>query len=439
MTQTVLNLKDWLLDQSSGDGGNTIFSDELRSKAVDTIKAGKFPTRKDEEWRYTPVKELLAKSVSTESLTEDLDTAIENAKQALPEAWHLVFIDGSLSPDHSDNLKELKGLSFSQITDPKATDMVKLESRVSAASWSDDNVFKDLNIGLSRTASQLLVAKDSVISHPVHLLHIRVNSGSVSVATPLVFIDLEANSKITIIEQYLTLPEQSNFNFPLTFMQLGQGSKLVHYKLGMESSRTEHISNTHAQVASDASLTAHQYLLGSNLSRTNTEVILAEPGAEVVLRGIYLGEKKQHLDIRTYIDHAAPHCVSNQHYRGILNDQARGVFNGLVLVQRDAQHTDAQQSNKNLLLSDEARVDSKPQLEIFADDVKCAHGATVGQLDQDALFYLQSRAISKNDAKLMLTKAFTAEVTADIEIESLRSWVEDAIINRLNKLPADHV
>ena len=179
---------------------------------------------------------------------------------------------------------------------------------------------------------------------------------------------------------------------------------------------------------------SHQYLLGSNLTRSNLEVSFTGPGAEAVLRGVYLGDDNQHLDVRTYLDHAQPHCSSNQHFRGILNGHSRGVFNGLVLVREHAQKTDAQQSNKNLLLSRDARVDTKPQLEIFADDVKCAHGATVGELDSNALFYLQSRGINKKDAALMLTRAFAAEVTQEIDIDSLRNYVQDKISTSLDEI-----
>ena len=158
-----------------------------------------------------------------------------------------------------------------------------------------------------------------------------------------------------------------------------------------------------------------------------------------MLRWVYLGDDKQHLDVRTYLDHAHPHCSSDQHFRGILNGHSRGVFNGLVLVRKHAQQTDAQQSNKNLLLSRDARIDTKPQLEIYADDVKCAHGATVGELDSDALFYLQSRGIGKKDATLMLTRAFAAEVTQEINIDSLQAYVQGKIAASLDEMVAPGV
>lgn len=432
MSTSSYKLQDWLQAQQKQADGPFALPAHLRQTALESLSKGDFPTRKHEEWRYTPMKRILDTDLKSAKSLSGVSQQVALARKVLPQANLLVLLDGILSTDHSDPVEEMSGLTIKSVGADDNSD-VFLEM-IESAQWSDNNIFKDLAQGLSVSATLIELDKGIEINDDIQILHISTENEGTPVKPSILAISMAANSKLSIVENFVTSEGEVSLTTPLRYARVGHGSKLTHSVIGDTHKTCQFVSNLHAEVAESATFKSHQYLLGSSLSRTNAEIKLAGPNANVVLRGIYLGEDDQHLDIRTYIDHAVPHCVSDQHYRGILNDEARGVFNGLVLVRPDAQHTDAQQSNKNLLLSDKARVDTKPQLEIFADDVKCAHGATVGQLDKDALFYLQSRAISKPDAQLMLTLAFTAEVTDDIESGDLRTWIEDKISQRLNTL-----
>ena len=432
MTQMTNNFSEWISRQVA-DSGTYALSDNLRSASLEHLKTGVFPTRKDEEWRYTPLSNILNSAPTTASSGVS-PGFIQELKSAVSHAPALVFIDGIFSENDSDDLSELRGmgLTVKSMHDLDSSARRRAEETIENARLSDDNIFQHIALGLSRNGLFIEVPNHTELETPLHLINISSNQVEVSFNTPLSIIRIGDNSRFTLVEQFATPEGTTSITVPATYIQIDQGAGLKHLKIGVESSTANHIANTAVSVASSAEYVSHQYLLGSQLTRSNVEVSFSGPDAHAVLRGIYLGDDEQHLDMRTYLDHAHPHCSSDQHFRGILNGKSRGVFNGLVLVREHAQKTDAQQSNKNLLLSRDARIDTKPQLEIFADDVKCAHGATVGELDNDALFYLQSRGIGKAEAALMLTRAFAAEVTQEIEIEALRSYVETKVSESLD-------
>jgi Fe-S cluster assembly protein SufD len=240
-----------------------------------------------------------------------------------------------------------------------------------------------------------------------------------------------ARSRATVIESYWGNAGDAYFTNALTEIVLGEGAAIDHYKLQNEAEAASHIALIQVEQGRSSRFASHSFSLGGSLARNELRVTLDGEGAECVLNGLYLAGGKQHLDNTTQIDHAKPHCKSRQLYKGILDGQSRAVFNGRVLVRPDAQKTDAQQTNKNLLLSDEAEVDTKPQLAIYADDVKCAHGATVGQLDEEAMFYLRSRGLPQNLAKSLLTFAFASEMIALVGPESLRSQIRGRVASRL--------
>ncbi len=434
MAPTTNHFAEWISKQATtGDAEDFALSPEIRSPSLNILQEGIFPSRKDEEWRYTPISELLTQKPSPNTSGQSIDgKKIETLKSAIPEAHHLVFIDGAYSPDFSDGLEGIEpGLSVLELSRLNQESRQQAEAIIHDSKLSDDNIFQHIALGLSRSGLFIEVKENVEIEKLLHLIFISSSSSSSTFSNPVNIVRLGKHSQLKIVEQYASDSEISGATVPASYFRIDEGSGLTSYKLGMESSFTNHVCNSAVSVASHATFTSHQYLLGSKLTRSNMEVSFDGPGAEAILRGIYLGDESQHLDVRTYIDHAHPHCSSSQHFRGIMNGQSRGVFNGLVLVREYAQKTDAQQSNKNLLLSRDARIDTKPQLEIFADDVKCAHGATVGELDENALFYLQSRGISKTDAALMLTRAFAAEVTEEIDIESLGKYVQTRIANSL--------
>ncbi|NQV50641.1 MAG: Fe-S cluster assembly protein SufD [Candidatus Marinimicrobia bacterium] len=433
---------EWLNKQiHSSNSGAFALSPELRATSLSVLDAGVFPNRKNEEWRYTPLREILSQSPVLADKTQINPALIAAFKEAVPNALHLVFVDGEFSNEFSGSISALDktGLTIEHISTLHGESRKRAEDTIRQSSLSDDNIFQHISLGLSRSGLFIEIQKNHEVDRIVHILHLSTKSESRNFSNPVHVVRVSENSHMQLLEQYASIDAGKALSVPAVYIEVADGAGLDHFKIGLESNQSDHVSNTVVQVASSGVYKSHQYLLGSRLTRANLEVIFSGAGAQASLRGIYLGNADQHLDIRTFMDHAFPHCSSDQHFRGIMNDQSRGVFNGMVLVRRDAQKTDALQSNKNLLLSREARVDTKPQLEIYADDVKCAHGATVGELDKDALFYLQSRGIEKAEAKLMLTRAFAAEITQEIEIETLRSYVQDRISNLLDGVHASNV
>ncbi|NQV42848.1 MAG: Fe-S cluster assembly protein SufD [Candidatus Marinimicrobia bacterium] len=440
MAQLTNNFSDWL-NQRVDTESSFAFSEAVRSPSLSKLAGGIFPTRKDEEWRYTPLGPVLDSSPGKDSASElDIDF-ISNLKQAVPTGHTIIFINGDYSEKYSDDPLSLDdtGLSITHLTQLKGPALKMAEDIIVHSNLTDDNIFQHISLGLSQAGLFIHVEKNAASKTPIHIIHISTAHSATSFTNPVNVVRLENNSHLKIVEQYASPGDSAVITVPANYIQLEDGAGLEYYRIGIENAETQHVCNTSVKVGASASFTSHQYLLGSNLTRSNLEVSFSGPGAEAVLRGVYLGDDNQHLDVRTYLDHAHPHCSSDQHFRGILNGHSRGVFNGLVLVREHAQKTDAQQSNKNLLLSRDARVDAKPQLEIFADDVKCAHGATVGELDSDALFYLQSRGIDKKDARLMLTRAFAAEVTQEIGIESLQTYVKGKIATSLDEIVSPRV
>ena len=436
------NFAAWVKQQSdSGQDKDFILSHDLRSTSLSILNDSSYPTRKDEEWRYTPLNDLFAQTPIQAQLNFISPSGVAELKSAVPGAHHLVFVDGQFSQDLSTEIQSLSanGVSVKLIADLGSPEQSRMEHAISNSRFSDDNIFQHISLGLSRVGLFIEVEDNSEANSMLHLIYITTTENGHAFTNPVNVISLGSHSRLKVVEQFTSVKNAQDIAIPASYFVIGEGSGLEHYKIGDQSKTSKHICNTSVQVGTNAEFRSHQYLLGSELTRSNMEVSFAGPGGHAVLRGIYLGDDKQHLDIRTYMDHAHPHCSSDQQFRGILDGESRGVFNGMVLVREDAQKTDAQQSNKNLLLSRKARIDAKPQLEIYADDVKCAHGATVGELDEDALFYLQSRGIGKKDAILMLTRAFAAEITQGIEIESLRKYAQEKISNSLSNVSTVNV
>lgn len=434
------NFSNWISRQIDAEATFAL-SDTVRSPSRSRLAEGIYPTRKDEEWRYTPLRQMLESSPDLDSHNAITPEFVNELKHAMPQAHSIVFINGEYSENYSDSHTHLgnSGLSIARLSQLNSTQLQVVEDTILNAALTDDNIFQHVALGLAQNGLFIELAENVDCQITLHIIHISSAQGDTSFTNPIQVTRCAENSHLKMVEQFTSLGQTAVITVPASYIQIAKGAGLDHYKVGVENDGTNHVSNTSVRVAESGTYQSHQYLLGSKLTRSNLEVSFAGPGGQAMLRGIYLGDENQHLDLRTYMDHAHPHCLSDQHFRGILNGHARGVFNGMVLVRKDAQKTDAQQTNKNLLLSRDARVDTKPQLEIFADDVKCAHGATIGELDPDALFYLQSRGISKKDAALILTRAFAAEITQEIEILSLQDYVQEKISASLNEIVSTNV
>ncbi|HVF10727.1 MAG TPA: Fe-S cluster assembly protein SufD, partial [Abditibacteriaceae bacterium] len=242
---------------------------------------------------------------------------------------------------------------------------------------------------------------------------------------------LGKNSQATIVESYACARDEMYFTNSVTEIVAGAGASVDHYKVQMESEQAFHVGTMQVQAGRDSNFSSHSIALGGKLVRNNANAVLNAEGITCTLNGLVLGHGEQIIDNHTIMDHAQPRCNSHELYANILDGKARGVFNGKIFVRPDAQKTDAKQSNRNLLLSRDAVIDTKPQLEIFADDVRCTHGATIGQLDEDALFYMRARGIDKDKARDILTYAFASEILDTIKVEPLRDQLANALLSRL--------
>jgi len=307
-------------------------------------------------------------------------------------------------------------------------------SEIFARRADADNGFVALNNALFAGGLFLRIGRNVAANYPIHLLFVaEAVTGKTFAASPRVIIQAQANSAATIIETYSSSGAASYLTNAVIDFEVEDSARIQHYKVQRESTNGFHIAATRANLGPKAKYETTTINLGGAISRHDIDVVMNHEGAECAVDGLYMVEGSQHTDTHSLIDHRQPHCTSRQLYKGILDGKSRAVFNGKVFVRHGAQQTDAQQTNKNLLLSPDAQIDTKPQLEIYADDVKCTHGAAIGQLEEDELFYLESRGINPALAKNMLTYGFAEEVIERISIESIKRELDSVVLNRLSQ------
>ncbi|HYN24301.1 MAG TPA: Fe-S cluster assembly protein SufD [Pyrinomonadaceae bacterium] len=427
-----------LLQQRTA-GNNPAWFARLRESAMDRFEQLGFPSIKEEEWKYTniaPISKVNFEPVVGSDKSEATLTADEVTRLGYVEAQasQLVFRNGVL---HSD-LGSLTGLPTGvvaidlakAIADEKYGELIR-EHLARSADYNA-NAFTALNTALSSSGAFVLIPKGISLESPLHFHFISDPVEPNAAAFPRVLIIGEENSRATIIESHASISEATYFTNAVVEIVLKDGARLEHYKIQRESADAFHIATTSADLGSNSSYDATTINFGAQLSRHDIAVKMANEGAECWVDGLYVVGGDQHTDTHSVIDHQQPHCTSHQLYKGILDGKSRAVFNGKIFVRHGAQKTDAMQTNKNLLLSNEARVDTKPQLEILADDVKCSHGAAVGQIGEEELFYLETRGIHHNLAKNLLTYGFAEEVIAKIKVDSIKAQLDEAVLNRIN-------
>jgi Fe-S cluster assembly protein SufD len=410
----------------------------LRANAMERFEELGFPSVKDEEWKYTNVAVIAKANFAVSdaaNATPGSDTK-ELAGFGSPEtsSSQLIFVNGKLLTDLSSvsGLPEkVVAMDLSQaIRDEHYGEIV----RTHLARHADyvANGFTALNTAFISDGAFIYVPKGVVVQTPIELVFIADSYGINAVSFPRVLVVAEENSSATFIERYVSTHTSSNFTNSVVEIVLKDGARVEHYKVQRESKGAFHIAATQADLGPNSTYDSTTITLGAKLSRHDYGVTMDHEGAECWVDGLYLVGEDQHTDTHSVIDHRKPHCVSHQLYKGILDGKSRAVFNGKVFVRHDAQKTDAMQTNKNLLLSNEARVDTKPQLEILADDVKCAHGAAVGQISEDELFYLATRGIHPDLARNLLTYGFAEEVIGKIKLDSIRAQLDEVVLNHLN-------
>lgn len=402
---------------------------KLRAEAYDYFTENGFPTPQHEEWKYTNVKEVAG---GRWSVAGDGNFAGEVSGFVFDESKRsvLVFTNGRFDKNLSnlDALGEAAVLSFSEALADERYAAVFREKFGRLVEF-DKNGFTALNTAFAGEGVFLFVPKDAKIESPIQFLFVSEDGRA---AFPRVLVVAENFSEATIIETYARSEETSYLTDAVFEISVADEAKFQHYRVQRESHEAFHVGTTGAEVHRGSVYDATSITLGARLSRHDVSVKFQTEAGEAFVDGLYMVGGSQHHDTHSIIDHQLPNCQSHQTYKGIVDGRARAVFNGKVFVRENASGTDARQSNKNLLLSNDARVDTKPQLEIFNDDVKCAHGATVGQLEEEELFYLLSRGLNESLARNLLTYGFAEEIVNKIGIETIKKQLDEAVLNRLN-------
>ncbi len=403
----------------------------VRSGAIDRFEQLGFPTVRDEEFKYTNLASLAKESFRP--ATNPVEVIANAERFAYPETAgaHLVVVNGFLSEELSTRtgLDDMVAIDlFSAVADARYN---KLARKYLARNANyHDNGLKALNTAFLQSGVFLWIPKNIKLETPLQITFVSTVANSASF--PRLLVVAEENSSATLIESFVSHGNEGHFTNAIAEIVLKDGARLEHYRLQNENRSTYHVGATAAELGRASSYDATSINFGAHLARHDVSVVMDHEGAECWVDGLYVAGANQHTDTHSVIDHKEPNCTSHQLYKGILDGNARAVFNGKVFVREDAQKTDAMQTNKNLLLSAQARVDTKPQLEIYADDVKCAHGAAVGQIDEEELFYLQARGLIPELGRSLLTYGFAEEVIGKIKVESIRSQLDEAVLTHLH-------
>jgi Fe-S cluster assembly protein SufD len=395
----------------------------LRKEAFARFTALGFPTTRQEAWRFTSVARIARTPFQLAS-----NGTWQPGQLPLPGdegAARAVFVNGLYAPELSRS--NGSPIVFHSLREALKGEPQALEPRLAKRAKFESNAFTALNTAFLEDGAFVRVPRGAVVHEPLHLVFLSApEAGRPTVAHPRILIVAEENSQAKVIETYTGFEGEGEGSFTnaVTEIACGEGAILEHIKLQRESASAFHVHTLAVSQARASRFDSHNLCLGGLLARTDIEVLFEAEGSECSLNGLFVTSGAQHVDNHTLIDHAKPHCTSRELYKGILDGKSRGVFHGKIVVRPDAQKTDAVQTNKNLLLSREALVNSTPALEILADDVKCRHGSTIGQLDANSLFYLRSRGIGEEDARALLTYGFAADLTGRIRVPWVREETE---------------
>jgi Fe-S cluster assembly protein SufD len=404
---------------------------DARRSAAGAFGRMGIPTTRDEAWRVTNVAPIAdtpfapapPAAVSPEEAAGFLVPGLDGPR--------LVFVDGRYAAALSAPGGLAGGLTVSTIADALERSPASLEPWLARHADSGVHPFAALNTALFEDGALIVLAGNAVADRPIQVVFLSTAASAPAMSSPRVLVVLGRNSQATLIETFGSIGPASSFTNAVTEAVVGDGAVLEHYRLQRESESAYHIGQTAFHLGRSSRSSSHAFAFGGRIARHDAVAVLGDEGADCTLNGLYLAGGHQVIDNHTDIDHARPHGTSHELYKGILGGRARGVFNGRIRVRPDAQKTDAKQTNKTLLLSDEAQINTKPQLEIFANDVKCTHGATVGQLSQEALFYLRSRGIGADDARSLLVGAFATDVISRVTLEPVRAALDRLLVSRL--------
>jgi Fe-S cluster assembly protein SufD len=405
----------------------------LRREAMEKFQMVGFPTTRNEEWRFTNVAQI-AKTEFTPmlQLASSRVTKKDVERFALDTQHRLVFINGHFAAEFSTDGTLPSGVVCGSLASSVRSSDATVLSSLAKQVKMDETPFVSLNTAFLQDGALIVVPDGIALEDSIQLLFI-ASGEKPFLISPRNLIVVGKRSKLSVVESYVSLTNHSYLTNAVTEIVVGDNSVLEHDKLQNENVNAFHVAMIHSRLGAEAQFTSNSIAVGGAIVRNNVTVILDAERSECTLNGLSLGTGSQVIDNHTTIDHAKPNCASHELYKAILDGKSKGVFNGKIFVRQDAQKTDAKQTNKTLLLSDESTIDTKPQLEIFADDVKCTHGATVGQLDAEQVFYLRSRGIDEVAAKDILTFAFASDVVSRVHVDPLKRQLESLIHERLDQ------
>ena len=436
MTQVAERLQPWLAAIEQRPQGGPRWLQDLRDRAASRFAALGFPTVRDEEWRFTNIAPIAVAEFRPAAADASRATELDLAGYLYTDAAHrVVVVNGRFVPELSRASGLPSGVRVGSLATAVTEQADVVQRYLGQLADFGTKAFTALNTALTADGAYVYIPDGVVLEQPIHVLFVTTPSASSGpvMTNARALIVAGERSQSRIVETYAGARGSVYFTNAVTEVFAGENAVVDHYKVQQESTDAFHIASMHVNAARSSNFSSHSFSLGGRLVRNDASALLDGEGAECTLNGLYLADGERLVDNHTTIDHAKAHCPSHEIYKGILGGKARAVFNGKIIVRQDAQKTDAKQTNRALLLSDNASINTKPQLEIFADDVKCTHGAAIGQLDEDAIFYLRARGLTYFEARDMLIHAFAGDILDRVKIEPLRVALEGELYAQLAK------
>lgn len=417
---------------------------ELRAEGIGLFAEGGFPSSDLEEWRFTSVEPIAATAFTLarepRGGTRPTGGDVAGLLLAGADRPRLVFVNGRFDPtlSRADGLPD--GVVACSLAGALTRAPESVREHLGASRVQSRSAFAALNTAFLRDGAFVRVRSGVVLEEPLQILHLSVPGIEPLVSHPRTLVVVDRLARVAVLEVFAAAGDGVYWTNAVTELVVGEGARADIYRVQRDSEMAYHVASTHVRQGRDSEASLHSAAFGASLARHDISAVLEGEGARCLLNGLYLGRGGQHVDHHTLIDHAQPHCESREHFNGMLDGEAHGVFNGRIVVREGAQRTDSRQTNNNLLLSERARADSQPQLEIHADDVKCTHGAAVGPLDERALFYLRSRGIGDQEARAMLTYGFGADILSRMGVPRLREQLDgmlrQRVLGRVESRPA---
>jgi Fe-S cluster assembly protein SufD len=402
----------------------------LRQEGFARFSETGFPTTHDEDWRFTNISPIAQTPFDVAPRTRIDASEVEKLGLGGFQCL-LVFVNGRYSAELSRVPKLGLGVKVSSLAEQISTDAAAVEKHLGQYLNFQRDAFAALNTAFIEDGVYVHVTKGTVLKTPIYVLYVSAPGSTPVMDHPRNLIVVDESAEATVVEDYVSVGDGPAFSNAVTELVAGPNAVVSHYMLVREAASTYNISTLRIQQDRSSNVATHSLLLSGAILRNNVHPVLAGEGAECLINGLFMVNSGQHMDNYMLVEHAAPHCASRQFYNGVLNGQGHGVFHGRIIVHKDAQKTDAKQTNRNLLLSDDAQIDTKPQLEIYADDVKCTHGATIGQVEENALFYLRSRGLDEASAKHLLLLAFANECLDRMNSAQMRAYIEALVMSWL--------